>query len=181
MRKIFLYLVMLLSLTACWWKQVQSFKLVSFWQFSFNISDKFSQVNNKKTIKDFKILYTYNAKDLIKWNDSESSLVILKYIGDYPKDKKEFFSIVSNKFKREIPGTKIIEKSKFKKNDDTIYYFTYKVYDNLFTKKEEKADHYGLQAYVFSKDKLYVISYVSSSTETIKIMLDNIEDLHVNK
>ena len=181
MKKIFLYLVILLSLTACWWKQVQSFKLVSFWQFSFNISDKFLQVNNKKTIKDFKILYTYNAKDLVEWNDSESSLVLLKYIGDYPKDKKEFFNIVSDKFVRQIPGTKILEKSKFEKDDNVIYYFTYKVYDNLFIQKKEKADHYGLQSYIFSKDKLYVISCVSSSNQTIQMILDDIKNLHTNK
>jgi len=181
MKKIFLYLVILLSLTACWWKQVQSFKLVSFWQFSFNISDKFLQVNNKKTIKDFKILYTYNAKDLVEWDSSNSSLVLLKYIGNYQKDKKEFFSIVSDKFKREIPGIEILEKSKFEKDNNIIYYFTYRVYDNLFANEKTKADYYGLQAYIFSKNKLYVISYVSSSKKTIKIILDDIKNLNTNK
>lgn len=181
MKKVFLYLLILLTLTACWWKQVQKNKLVSFWQFSFDISDKFLKVDNKWTIKDFNVLYTYSAKDLSKWSSSESSIVILKYTGSYPKDKKIFFRVVSDKFKREIPGTEMLTKSEFTKNDNTIYYFTYKVYDDLFDKQKENADHYGLQTYIFTKDGLYLISYISSLDKNIETMLDNIKDLHTNK
>lgn len=181
MKNFFLYLILLLTLTACWWKQVQDNKVLSFWQFYIYISHKFKQIDSKKTLKDFEILYSYAAKDLIEQEYSKNSLLILKYSEHYPNNKKEFFNIVSDKFRREIPGTKIIKKAKIVKDNIPIYYFTYKVYDNLFYKENEKADYYGIQAYIFTNDKIYLISYTSSSQKTLNIILNSIEDLHINK
>jgi len=180
MRKIVLYLIILLILTSCW-TDLKNDKIINFWQFSLKIPDKFSQIHNEKLIKDFDVLYTYTAKDLIKWNPSENSIVVLKYKWSYPTDKKEFFNIVSDKFRRQIPGIEITNKYSFTKNENDIYYIIYKVYNNLFANKTLNADYYWLQAYVFSKDSLYVISYVSSSNETINIILKNLENLNINK
>lgn len=181
MKKVLIYLIIIFTLTACWWKTVEDWKIIQFWKFYFNIPKTFSLVVDKKQkIKDFKILFSYVNKKTYQDN-LISSLLVLKYIWEYPKSEDNFFSVISDKFRRQIPGTKIISSSKLTKDNIKIYYFTYKVYDNLFNNKNEKASYYWLQVYIFDWKNIYLISYVSAKDDEIKTMLDKIKDLHINK
>lgn len=178
MKNFFLYIVILLTLASCWWKE-DLLKTVNFWGISFNISNNFSQVKDYSSVEDYKVLDVYNTQE--KTDVPKASLILLEYKGPYPQDEKEFFTIVSDKFQRQIPGVNILKKSRFKKKDNTVYYFTYEVFDDLFANDNTNPNYYGLQAYVFNNKKVYTISYMSSSKKATDTMLSNIKNLNTNK
>ncbi len=178
MKKLFIYMTLLFTLIGCSWDSEES-RLISFWPFSFDISNNFTTVDQTFSIKDYQVLESYNK--VKNAGSSKESLIIFEYSSSYPNNEEKFFTIVSDKFKRQIPGANILEKAKFKKKQGNIYYFTYEVFDNLFADSDSNADYYGVQAYLFdSKKRLYTIAYTSQSKEALNNMLDNIKDLKVN-
>ena len=108
-----------------------------------------------------------------------SSLIISRYIWQYPSDKKKFFSIVSDKFLRKVPWSKILSENGFSIWDVNVYYFTYSVSNDLFD--ESKADYYWLQAYFFEPNEVYVLNYLTSSKEKLEKFIDLLKNIKLLK
>jgi len=163
-------------------KQVDENTLsVKFWDYVLNLDKKF-YVGSVKNLdsKDIKVLYVYKKK----WakNNFSDSLIIWTYVWKYPADKKEFFSIILDKLKREIAWVSILDSWEKKIWDSILYYVKYKVNDNIFGWDSENI-YYGLQAYLLDdKNKtVYVISYLSLEEDSINDIFSKIENLEINK
>ena len=174
---LFVLLVGSLLLASCWGNsEEQKYQSVKFDSVVLNIPEDFVLVNIKDSqINKFKILYEYKKQSFSGFADS---LIIGQYVGDYPADEKKFFSIVMDKFVRKVPWTKLL--GNWKKTIGKwieLYWFKYAVSNNVFDDK--KADYYGLQAYLFEKNKseVYVINYLTANKDNLDKILDLIKSV----
>ena len=177
MKKIFIWLLLLVSifLVSCGNTKEQSYQQVKVNNLVFQIPEKFVLVaSDKKKINKFEILQEYKLSTFSGFADS---LIIWKYIGEYPVSEEKFFSIIMDKFIRKIPWAATIDNGEFKKKDAKVFWFKYSVKDNLFN--DSKPDYYGLQAYIFDKKQVYVINYLSSKKDNIDQILDLLKKVEV--
>lgn len=181
MKKLFLILILITALSACW-SQESKQQLIKFWEFNISISKDFQEIDSETyKNKDFEIIYTYKGKRKDK-DSSKSSIIIAKYVWNKPKDNEKFFNIVLDKFQREVAWNKILNREKVKKNSKIIQYFRYEVYDDVFKKNNKKdPSYYWLQAYIFWKNDIHTISFVSSKEEELKEFTSNVKNLKINK
>jgi len=181
-KKLFSFFLIFFSffLISCWWNEDVSNNLnIKIWNYSLILDNDFFVANSNLDSNDIDILYSYRKR----WNNNFSdSLIIWEYKWKYPKDEKEFFSIMLDKIKREIAWVSIISNWKVDINWDSLYYIKYKVNDNIFWWDNENI-YYWLQAYLFDKnDKIvYIISYLSLEEDAVNDIFDSIKNLEVNK
>ena len=129
-------------------------------------------------LKKFTVLSSYRYKKVNKW--FSPSLIILRYDGDYPADKKEFFSVIVDKFKREIVWSTILENGQMDIAWKNVYYFKYKVSDNMFDDASLNT-YYWLQFYIFDKPNVYVISYVWLEQSKLNDIFEIVKNLNYKK
>ncbi len=157
------FLFIVIFIAGCWTKNYNSYQELKINDIVLSIPKGFllTKINNNKVNK-FNILYQYKQNNYSWFSDS---IVIWEYVWKYPDDLKKFCSIVTDKFIRKIPGSKILN-NWFNENKNIVtYWFKYSVTDNIF--KESTPNYYWLQMYIFYNKKLIVLNYLSYSINNI--------------
>jgi len=179
MKKLALIILFSLSLFLywCWEKKENNLQTIKFWEFQLDIPKDYVLVKTEKKYSwKFTILYEYKESNFSGFSDS---IIIAEYkwkINDY----KKFFSIIKDKFLRKIPWGKVLKIWDFSVSSYKVYWFKYAISNNLFNEKENS--YYGLQAYIFvSKNKAYVINYLSIEEKNIDKFISLIKQIRLEK
>jgi len=183
MKKISLLILLFLSLflVSCWKKQKQDNAVVKFSNYTMDLPKDFMIYPSTKkdlNLKKFTVLSSYRYKKVSKW--FAPSLIILRYDWKFPKDKKEFFSLLIDKFKREIVWSEILENGNLDIDWKTAYYFKYKVSDNMFDDTSLNT-YYGIQFYLFDNPNIYLISYVGIEENSLNDIFGLLKNLNYKK
>ena len=178
---LFVLLIGTLLLASCGWNsEDQKYQAVKFDNVVLNIPKDFVFINIKDSqINKFKILYEYKKQS---FSDFSDSLIIGQYIWTYPINEKKFFLIIVDKFTRKVPGTKLLDRWSFSvKEQIKSYWFKYAISNNIFD--EKNVDYYGLQVYLFEKNKskIYIINYLSIKKDDLDKILDLIKTVESEK
>ena len=179
MKKLALIIMLFLSvfLYGCWEKKENNLQTIKFWEFQLDIPKNYMLVNTEKKYSwKYTILYEYKESSFSGFSDS---IIIAEYKWKI-NDQKKFFSIIKDKFLRKVPWWKIIKAWNFSISSYKTYWFKYAISNNLF--KEKENNYYGLQAYIFiSKNKVYVINYLSTKEEKVDNFLKLIKQIKLEK
>jgi len=158
-------------------KQETEYQKIKFDSLVLSLPQDYFLVNLDKNIVDkFEVEQAFKEQ---VYSGFSSSLVISKYIWQYPSDKKKFFSVISDKFLRKVPGSQILDTNKFSVWKIDVFYFTYSIKNNLFD--DTKPDYYGLQAYFFEPDKIYALNYLTATKEKLDKFVDLLKHIQLLK
>lgn len=181
MMKYILLLISLILLSWCWATSKENkTQNVSFWNFSITIDNNYKITNIKPNpkIRNANVLLEYK---LDNYNNLSPSLIIYKYIWEYPANIRKFSDIILDKFQKNVIWSNIINNETLDIDTNKVFYFTYSISNNIFS-KDNKTDYFWLQAYIFSKNKkIYIISYISKTKKQLDNMISNIKNLKYNK
>ncbi len=181
MIKYILLLISLILLSWCWaTSQKNKMQDVSFWNFNITIDNNYKITNIKSNpkIRNANILLEYK---LDNYNNLSPSLIIYKYIWEYPANIRKFSDIILDKFQKNVIWSKIMNSKIININKSKVFYLLYSISNNIFS-KNDKTDYFWLQAYVFGENrKMYIISYISKSKKQLDDMLNSIKNLKYNK
>ena len=164
-------------LYGCWEKKENNLQTIKFWEFQINIPKNYVLVKTEKKYSwKFTILYEYKEST---FSDFSDSIIIAKYkwrINDY----KKFFLIIKDKFLRKVSWAKVVKSWDFSISSYKVYWFKYAISNDLFNEKENS--YYGLQVYIFvSKNKAYVINYLSTKKENVDKFLCLVKQIKPEK
>jgi len=176
MKKIIVFSI-LFFLTWCWTTNKVDTQNIKLWNIQFNINKNFLLTDIKNNDDKINILYSYKLYNNKRFS---ISIIIWKYKWNYPKDKNEFINIIVDKIQKNVAGSNIININEFKKWNIIIKSIAYKVSDNLFDEKKWNI-YYAIQYYIFSKNNIYVISYISWNKDSLDKFKKNIENLQLIK
>lgn len=152
------FILISLFLSACGSKKVEAeYQKIKFDSLILQLPKNYVLVKLDNNLVDkFEVEQAYKEQN---FSGFSSSLIISKYIWQYPNDIEKFFSVISDKFIKKVPGSKILDINDFSVWNIKVYYFTYSVSNNLFD--NSKANYYWVQAYFFEPKQIYAINYLT--------------------
>ncbi len=159
----FLFIGVSIFLWGCSSSKPENYQTIKLNDLVFPVPSKAILVWNTQKINKFQILYTYKIPALSGFSDS---IVIWKYLWEYPKNEKKFFNIVVDKFIRKVAWAKLVDKSSFSIKNAKVYYFVYSIQNDIINWKWNP-DYYWLQAYIFDKPNVYVVNFLFADKKKV--------------